>query len=111
MSIEEVVRNFKEALYGGKGDLDAWLECNDEAETRAAIMGTLLQHEVDAQRYQFLKKQECLTMFTKKQQWTRADGSKYYSSHYLAVDDVLCESFESLDETVDEAMVYFGEKK
>lgn len=28
---------FVEALGGQRGDLDAWLECNDEAEVRAMI--------------------------------------------------------------------------
>jgi hypothetical protein len=28
---------FREALEGGRGELDAWLECNNEAEVRAYI--------------------------------------------------------------------------
>jgi len=29
---------FLEALNGRRGDLDAWLECNDEAEVRAHVL-------------------------------------------------------------------------
>ena len=29
---------FKQALAGGRGDLDAWLEVNDEAEVRAFVL-------------------------------------------------------------------------
>lgn len=29
---------FVEAISGQRGDLDAWLECNDEAEVRAMIL-------------------------------------------------------------------------
>ena len=36
---------FKEALNGTRGDLDAWLECNDEAEVRQAIFGVLSDAE------------------------------------------------------------------
>ena len=35
------VQAFIEALNGGKGDLDAWLECNNEAEVRAHIRACL----------------------------------------------------------------------
>lgn len=28
---------FKEALEGGRGELDSWLECNNEAEVRAHV--------------------------------------------------------------------------
>ncbi len=33
----EDITNFIDALNGGKGDLDAWLECNDEQEIREII--------------------------------------------------------------------------
>ena len=36
---------FKEALNGTKGDLDAWLECNDESEVRQAIFGIISDAE------------------------------------------------------------------
>lgn len=32
---------FKEALDGGKGALDAWLECNNEADVCAHVMALL----------------------------------------------------------------------
>ena len=36
---------FEEALNGTKGDLDAWLECNDESEVRQAIFGVISDAE------------------------------------------------------------------
>ena len=36
---------FEEALHGTRGDLDAWLECNNEAEVRQAIFGVLSDAE------------------------------------------------------------------
>ena len=36
---------FKKALNGTRGDLDAWLECNDESEVRQAIFGVLSDAE------------------------------------------------------------------
>ena len=36
---------FKEALNGTRGDLDAWLECNDESEVRQAIFGVISDAE------------------------------------------------------------------
>ena len=36
---------FKKALNGTKGDLDAWLECNDESEVRQAIFGVISDAE------------------------------------------------------------------
>ena len=39
------IAEFKVALNGAKGDLDAWLECNDEAEVRQAIFGVLSDAE------------------------------------------------------------------
>ena len=39
------IAEFKVALNGAKGDLDAWLECNNEAEVRQAIFGVLSDAE------------------------------------------------------------------
>lgn len=36
-----IVSEFNKALVGVKGDFDAWLECNDESECRAAIVGAI----------------------------------------------------------------------
>lgn len=38
MASKEHIEEFLKALKGERGDLDAWLECNDEAECRAAIL-------------------------------------------------------------------------
>lgn len=37
----EHVQDFLVALCGRKGDIDAWLECNDEQEIRIAMFGAL----------------------------------------------------------------------
>ena len=39
------IAEFKVSLNGAKGDLDAWLECNNEAEVRQAIFGVLSDAE------------------------------------------------------------------
>ena len=49
---------FKEALNGTKGDLDAWLECNDESEVRQAIFGIISEAEA--------KLSECVTSYEKE---------------------------------------------
>lgn len=41
MGYREHTAEFLKAFRGGHGDLDAWLECNNEAECRAAILGAL----------------------------------------------------------------------
>lgn len=43
MSMEKHVEGFLAALNGGRGCLDAWLECNNEAECRTAILGAVAQ--------------------------------------------------------------------
>jgi len=41
MSIDKHLAEFIEALNGGKGEFDAWLECNNEKECREAIRSIL----------------------------------------------------------------------
>lgn len=41
MGSTEHIAEFIKALNGKRGDLDAWLECNNEAECRAAILGAI----------------------------------------------------------------------
>jgi len=36
---------FKEALNGARGELDAWLECHDEADVRAYIKHAIAEAE------------------------------------------------------------------
>ena len=49
---------FKESLNGTRGDLDAWLECNDESEVRQAIFGIISEAEA--------KLSECVTSYEKE---------------------------------------------
>ena len=48
---------FKEALNGTKGDLDAWLECNDESEVRQAIFGVIAENQRKQQLEEQVAKQ------------------------------------------------------
>lgn len=41
---------FRQALAGGRGDLDAWLEVNDEAEVRAFVLAIQKQAYEDGLR-------------------------------------------------------------
>ena len=45
MSMEKHIIEFLDAVSGNLGDLDCWLECNNEEEVRAAVNGAL--HEKD----------------------------------------------------------------
>lgn len=45
---ESSVLSFKEALQGKSGELDAWLECNNEAEVRAHILALLMGKQREA---------------------------------------------------------------
>lgn len=58
----------------------------------------------DAARYQWLKSQKSLELSSSSMEWTRNDGSKYISTHYLASGGRKHAELESLDETIDEAM-------
>lgn len=41
MGYREHTAEFLKAVRGGRGELDAWLECNNEAECRSAILGAI----------------------------------------------------------------------
>ena len=41
MNIEKHITEFLDALNGGRGTLDAWLKCKNEAECRIAILGAI----------------------------------------------------------------------
>ena len=60
----------------------------------------------DAARYRWLRDQEGLLLESDNMVWTRLDGSKYTSTHYLAANGTCHASLESLDLTVDTAMQY-----
>ena len=60
----------------------------------------------DAARYRWLRDQKGLRLESDNMVWTRLDGSKYTSTHYLAANGTCHASLESLDLTVDTAMQY-----
>ena len=41
------VNDFKAALNGAKGEVDAWLECYNEAEVKAAINGLVAEKDAE----------------------------------------------------------------
>ena len=41
------VNDFKSALNGAKGEVDAWLECYNEAEVKAAIKGLVAEKDAE----------------------------------------------------------------
>lgn len=47
MTTKSTVHEFIEALQGGKGKLDAWLEVNDEAQVREAMLGALAEQKAN----------------------------------------------------------------
>ncbi|MET3119749.1 hypothetical protein AAKU64_003995 [Undibacterium sp. GrIS 1.8] len=48
MSIEQHLSDFLAALNGSRGELDAWLEVNNESECRAAISSAIVASSVIA---------------------------------------------------------------
>lgn len=60
----------------------------------------------DAERYRWLRSQYGLTLESSGMQWTRIkDGSKFIASHRLCANDRIFSAFETLDETIDEAIL------
>lgn len=58
----------------------------------------------DAERYRWLKTQHGLDLRSDNMQWIRMDGSKFLSAYRLCGDDIAYAPYETLDETIDEAM-------
>ena len=58
----------------------------------------------DAERYRWLRDQKGLHLESESMTWTRKDGSKYTSTHYLAANGTCYASLESIDLTIDTAM-------
>ena len=63
--------DFVKALNGAKGDLDAWLECNNEAECRVAIFAAI-EASVAAER-------ECCAKLCDPENADRPDDWTEYS--------------------------------
>lgn len=61
----------------------------------------------DALRYRWLKEQHSLRLTSSQgcNVWTREDGTKFIASHSLAGSEIQYGSYETLDETIDQAMI------
>lgn len=61
----------------------------------------------DAERYRWLKSRKGLSLKTEHPGsiWRRGDGTKFTASHYLAEGDVQHAPEESLDKTIDKAII------
>lgn len=59
----------------------------------------------DAERYRWLKTQKGLTLESDNMIWTRINGSKFMSPYRLCGNDIAYESCETLDKTIDTAML------
>ncbi len=62
--------------------------------------------EKNAKRYEWIESRKYINLRSERVQWTRSDGTKFTSSHYLAADGKLYGSAETLDATIDLAMAY-----
>ena len=121
----EHIAAFKEALNGTRGDFDAWLECNDEAEVRQAIFGVLSDAEAiindlnnlviaENQRKQQLKEQvakqsaalklarDALQTLGQYYAWLNFGECRTYGEHVPIVDmrlaDLICkEALAAID--------------
>lgn len=69
----------------------------EKAEARLAAM------KRDAERYRWLRDASNLTLRTDGSTWTRADGNKFVSTHFLAVGDTQYGPCKSLDAAIDAA--------
>ena len=58
----------------------------------------------DAERYRWLRDQKRLHLESESMTWTRKDGSKYASTHYLSANGTSYAPLESIDLTIDTAM-------
>ena len=61
--------------------------------------------EADAARYRWLKNVRGLNLQSCTATWTVANGTKYTSSHILAANGTQFPSLETLDETIDSAIL------
>ena len=92
-------QEFTMSMYANKNDLIAALQKRArELEKENASL------KQDAARYRWLSDQTGLLLESDSMMWTRRDGSKYTSTHFLAVNGTCHTSLESLDLTIDAAM-------
>lgn len=59
----------------------------------------------DAERYRWPKSQKGLLLENYKQSWYREDGTRFETHYYLATSQRCLTVYETLDETIDMAMI------
>jgi hypothetical protein len=85
-------------------EADKHFVANASPNVVLALLDMLDAAQKDAARYQWLKSQKSLELCSASMEWTRKDGSKYISTHYIASGGRKHAELESLDATIDEAM-------
>ena len=92
-------QEFTTSMYANKNDLIAALQKRVmELEKESAAL------KKDAERYRWLRDQKRIHLESESMTWTRKDGSKYTSTHYLAANGTSYAPLESIDLTIDTAM-------
>jgi len=84
-----------------------WLGAWDEGAFASYATAAVKAERADAERYRWIKSRKGLDLRTEHDHcvWTRIDGSKFCATHYLAEGGTQHAPAESLDATVDAAML------
>ena len=64
----------------------------------------------DAARYRWLKGCKALELYSSNTRWTREDGTTFFQLHQLAEGGTGHAAYETLDETIDAAMLVARER-
>lgn len=74
------------------------------SEERDYAWGEVEKLRDDAMRYRWLRKQKALRLVSNEVIWKRENGENFRASHVLSANDTRYGVYETLDETIDEAM-------
>ena len=103
-------------------DIKTWTErCNEHPDHKSSMVSNgmiqaRMQEEIDdlreeieklrddAMRYRWLRKQKALSLVSDGAVWKRENGENFRASHALSANDTRYGVYETLDETIDEAM-------
>ena len=88
-------------------DMHGETEVYTADEMRAYALAAVAAYKQDAERYRWLKSRKGLTLRSETDHsvWTRLDGTKFNATHYLAEGGTQHAPSESLDATIDSAML------
>ena len=82
----------------------------EELVLKARHQELLEANRRDAARYRWLKSRKALELRSCHVKWTRPDGTTFYQSHQLAEGGTGHAAHETLDETIDAAMIVAQER-